>query len=179
MIIEQKIILLENILQPKQSLLGDEYLGYRNHVYRMVHFCFLLQDCEEEQRQKILSAAAFHDLGIWLADTVDYLPPSIAAAQAYLQEQQLTAWSDEISLMINEHHKIRAYTNNIYPLVEVFRQGDLVDFSLGTVRFGLNNTQVQTVKAAFPNANFHRNLGKRAWRWFLRNPLNPAPMIKW
>jgi hypothetical protein len=81
--------------------------------------------------------------------------------------------------MISEHHKLRAYADPAYPLVEVFRQGDLVDFSFGTFRFGLPKETVRAVKGQFPNADFHKNLGKRAWHWFLKHPLNPAPMMKW
>ncbi|MBV2092751.1 MAG: hypothetical protein KUF72_17880, partial [Candidatus Thiodiazotropha sp. (ex Ctena orbiculata)] len=71
------------------------------------------------------------------------------------------------------------YDNQALPLVEVFRQGDLVDFSLGLLRFGIAKSTVQEVRAAFPNAGFHAALARRAGRWFLRHPLNPLPMMKW
>jgi hypothetical protein len=43
-----------------------------------------------------------------------------------------------------------------------FRRGDLVDFSLGLVRFGLSRELIAEVGA-----------------WLIRHPLNPAPMFKW
>jgi hypothetical protein len=177
--IEKTIPLLEEILAPWQTVIGEEYAGYRNHVYRMIHFCWALSPCDPIEREKIIIAGAFHDLGIWIEDTVDYIGPSIPPAMAYLQQRHRADWSEEIRLMISEHHKITEYKDPRYPLVELFRKGDLVDFSLGLFHFGLPPETIEVVKAAFPNANFHANLVKRAIAWFPENPFNPAPMMKW
>ena len=40
--IEQEIPLLEEILGQWKERIGSDYQGYRNHVYRMLHFCFYL-----------------------------------------------------------------------------------------------------------------------------------------
>lgn len=177
--IEQRIPLPEEILAQWKEVIGNEYEGYKNHVYRMIHFCLVLGDCNEDERKKIIIAGAFHDLGIWIEDTIDYIAPSVPPAREYLERAGLEAWSAEIELMITGHHKIRKYRNERYPLVELFRQGDLVDFSLGLVKFGIPGSCVRDVKAGFPNAGFHRNLGKRAPGWFMRHPLKPLPMMKW
>jgi len=177
--IQTTIPLLEDIFADWKDVIGDEYLGYRNHVYRMAHFCMTLKECSEEEQKKILIAAAFHDIGIWIDDTVDYIPPSLPPAMQYLKDNGLEDWSKEIELMITEHHKVREYTDKQYPLVEVFRKGDLVDFSFGLVTHGISKDYIKAVKDAFPNADFHKNLAKRAGRWFLKHPLNPAPMMKW
>ena len=81
--------------------------------------------------------------------------------------------------MITEHHKVRQYKDPTYPLVELFRKGDLVDFSFGLIKFGISRAYINQVKAKFPNADFHKNLGKRAAKWFMKHPLNPVPMMKW
>ena len=81
--------------------------------------------------------------------------------------------------MILEHHKIRPVENGLTPVVELFRKGDLVDFSLGLIRFGLAGETIKKAMAAFPNAGFHKTLARLAGFWFLRHPLNPAPMMKW
>ena len=127
--IESRLPLLEEILEQWRSEIGNDYVGYKNHVYRMVHFCFALRDCNDEERQKIIIAGCFHDLGIWSDHTVDYLPPSVALAKDYLKEKNLESWIPEIDLMIDIHHKIRKYRDDRYPLVEVFRKADLVDVS--------------------------------------------------
>lgn len=77
MIIIESIPLLEQILIPWRSSIGADYEGYKNHVYRMIHYCFALHACNETAQQKIIIAACFHDLGIWSEQTIDYLPPSI------------------------------------------------------------------------------------------------------
>ena len=194
MVIEQHLPLLEEILAKWQKELGNDYLGYKNHLYRMVNFCFALHNCNEVERRKIIIAACFHDLGIWTSNTFDYLPPSVALAKAYLRsagpeahlldrsdckQNDLEQWSSEIELMILMHHKLRKYQVEGYPLVEVFRKGDLVDFSLGFVRCGLSRAYIKSVKNRFPNAGFHKRLVQLELSWFSRHPLNPAPVLKW
>jgi len=159
--------------------LGNDYLGYKNHVYRMIHFCFALHSCNHEEREKIIIAGCFHDLGIWANGTVDYLPPSIALAKEYLKQNSLEQWIPEIELMIDMHHKLRKHQDDRYPLVEVFRKGDLVDFSLGVVQWGLPKTYIRSVKDQFPNAGFHKRLAQLAAGWFSKHPLSPPPFMKW
>ena len=100
MVIEEQIPLLEDILAEWRETIGSEYPGYRNHVYRMIHFCLALRDCTEEEREKIIIAGAFHDIGIWIEDTVDYILPSIPPAMVYLRHRNLDDWCEEIRLMI-------------------------------------------------------------------------------
>lgn len=171
--------LIEPILSPWRELIGPDYEGYRNHAIRMAVFCLALRECSEEDRRKIAIAACFHDIGLWTAKTLDYIEPSIPPAMEYLKNNGLEHWSEEVSLMIGEHHKLRPYKNDRYPLVELFRQGDLVDFSLGLFTFGLPHAFIDSVKARHPNAGFHKNLVKLAAAWFIRHPWNPAPMMKW
>ena len=169
--IETEIPLIDEVLaDPKVS-------AYRNHVYRMVNFCFAQGDLSESQREKIVIAGCFHDLGIWSADTFDYLPPSIELARDYLVRSGRDNLVEEISTMIDLHHRIRKCEAG--SLVEVFRRGDLVDFSLGVFKCGLPSGYVRDVKRRFPNVGFHRDLVARACRWTLRHPLNPLPVVKW
>jgi len=179
MAIEERIPLLEEILGKWKNVIGNDYTGYKNHVYRMIHFCFTLHKCTDTQRKKIIIAGGFHDLGIWTNSTVDYLPPSIALVKEYLKQNNLEPWIAEIELMIDMHHKFRKYQDDRYPLVEVFRRGDLVDFSLGIVKWGLPKSYIQNVKDQFPNAGFHKRLVQLAGGWFSRHPLSPPPFMKW
>ena len=176
--IRENIPQLEALLQPWRDTIGADYAGYRNHVYRMVH-CFLaLGPSNQEEQEKLYIAACFHDIGIWTANTLDYLPPSVATANDWLRANALEGWQSEIGLMISEHHKLSRYPDKALPLVERFRQADLVDFSLGMVRFGVSRDFLRDLKRAFPNAGFHRMLMRRALAWCLRHPLHPAPMFK-
>ena len=179
MAIEASIPLVEDILGQWKQQLGDDYTAYKNHVYRMLHFCFALRECGEEERRKLVIAGCFQDLGIWSDGTVDYLPPSIVRAREYLKANGLEAWSEEIELMIDMHHKLRQFQDARFPLAEVFRKADLVDVSLGLVKFGLPASTVNSVKAQFPNAGFHKRLLQLAGGWFAKHPVSPPPFLKW
>jgi len=175
-----RIPLLEKILGKHKKTLGDDYIPYRNHVCRVVNFCFqLMPDMDDEQKEKVIIAGCFHDLGIWTDDTLDYLPPSERAAEAYLKLRNLAQWSHEIGLMISLHHKLSKYKDDAYPLVEVFRRADLVDVSLGRIKFGLSPDTVKSIRNAFPNAGFHMRLTQLAAREFYRHPFRPLPFLKW
>lgn len=177
--INKTIPLLDSILLEWKPIIAHDYDGYRNHVYRMVHFCFYLKTCSQEEQEKIIIAAAFHDIGLWHAGTLDYIPPSITPAMQYLRKNDLEDWSVEVALMISEHHKLRPYQNTLYPLVEVFRKADLVDFSLGIIKCGVDKGVVLELQNAFPNCGFHRGLAEKAAKWFVAHPFNPVPMMKW
>ncbi|HLG12129.1 MAG TPA: hypothetical protein VI876_10240 [Dehalococcoidia bacterium] len=177
--IEERIVAVDEILEPWRPKLGGDYPAYRNHVQRMVNFCFALHGCGEEDRQKIIIAGCFHDLGIWSAGTFDYLPPSIALAKEYLKQNGLDGWEPEIELMIGMHHKLRKYGDARYPLVEVFRRGDLVDFSRGILKCGVAKAYFKDVTTRFPNAGFHKRLVQLELGWLPRHPFRPLPVVKW
>jgi hypothetical protein len=171
--------LIEAILEPWRDRIGADYAGYHGHVYRMFNFCLALKPCGDEERAKLATAASFHDIGLWSDHTVDYLPPSIVQARTYLAANGGEAWEEEISLMIDMHHKVRPYADPRFPLVELFRKGDLVDFSLGVVTFGLPRAFIRSVQRTIPNAGFHRFLLKGAGDWFKSHPFSPPPFMKW
>ena len=177
--IEKNIPLLDAIFEDWKDVIGADFDGYRNHVYRMINCCFKLKTCSEDEKQKIIIAGAFHDIGIWIENTLDYIPPSLPPAMAYLKANNLEIWSEEISLMISEHHKLREYKDKKGTLVEIFRKGDLVDFSLGMFKFGIDKAFLKALKTEFPNSGFHKGLMKKSAKRTLRHPLNPAPMMKW
>jgi len=177
--IEERIPLLDEILEPWRQRLGPDFRGYRNHVYRVVHFALALRDHDEEERRKVVVAGAFHDLGIWSAGTFDYLAPSIALAESWLRAEGLEAWVPEVARTIELHHKLTPHRDPRFPLVEAFRRADLVDVSLGVVRFGLPRAFVRGVQQRFPDAGFHRLLLRLTARWWRRHPANPVPVLRW
>lgn len=179
MTIETDIPPLNALFDDWRALIGEDFPGYRNHVYRMLNFCMRMHHCSEQDRQKLVIAGVFHDLALWTDKTLDYPEPSAALAMEYLKKQGLEDWQEEITLMITEHHKLRSAADARYPLVEVFRQADLVDFSLGTFKCGLPADYVREVRTRIPNAGFHAGLVRKAGKWFVRHPFNPAPMMKW
>lgn len=171
--------LIEQILEVWKPQIGAAYEGYRGHVYRVLNFCLALRDCSDDETQKLAIAAAFHDLGLWSDHTVDYLPPSEDRARKWLLANGLAEWQEEIELIIRQHHRIRPVRESEQALVELFRRADLLDFSLGLIRFGVPSGFVSRLKSEIPNRGFHMFLVRTASLWILRHPLRPLPFLKW
>ena len=170
--------LVDELLAPFTPALGPDFLGYRNHVQRVLNHYQALSGGARPP-DTVLLAAPFHDLGIWTAGTFDYLAPSVQLAQAHLAAQQLEQHGPEVEALINEHHKLRRYRGPHEARVECYRRADLVDVSLGVVRFGLPMAHLHAVRVAFPDAGFHWRLATLTARQLLRTPLRPLPMLHW
>lgn len=115
---------LDALLQAHATQLGADFTGYRNHAYRVANLCAAQLWADEEQREKIAIAVAFHDLGIWTDHTFDYLQSSTRLASSYLTSSGRSDWVPEITEMILQHHKVFRYRSNPKWLVEPFRRAD-------------------------------------------------------
>ena len=139
---------------------GDNagYDGYKAHVYRVMNFARALSPDLPDRDDKLAIAAAFHDIAAF--DTLDYLVPSIEAQDAWLRQTGREAWSDELALIVAEHHRLSVYgpTRPYAPLVEAVRRGDLVDVSQGLIRFGIPSSYVKEVRAAFDAGVFFKRV---------------------
>lgn len=176
---QESIALVDEILVPWRATIGADWDGYRNHAQRVARFCGAFGVAAPDTQRKIAIAAAFHDLGIWTAGTMDYLPPSAALARDHLHAHGLGAWTPEIERMIVQHHRVRACSGPDDTLVEALRKADLVDLTLGFVPFGLDRALVATVKEEFPNAGFHRCLGRLLAGWLRAHPVSVPPFLRW
>ena len=103
---------------------------------------------------KLATAAAFHDLAVF--DTLDYLVPSIQAQDRWLQRTGRQAWSEELAVVIAEHHRLTRYGADRphAALAEAMRRADLIDVSQGVIRFGLPKTYVREVRRCFDASEF-------------------------
>jgi hypothetical protein len=160
-VILRSLPLVDEILEShRHSAHGDVdgYDAYKAHVYRVVNFACALGPSEPVSEDKRAIAKAFHDLAAFT--TLDYLVPSIEAQDAWLRETGWENWSDELALMIAEHHRLSRYgpTRPHAPLVEAFRRADLVDVSQGLIRFGLPTSYVKEVRAAFDAGVFFKRV---------------------
>jgi hypothetical protein len=88
---------LDDVLLAHAPQLGADLPAYRNHAYRVANLCAALRPPDPDSHDKIAIAAALHDLGIWTADTFDYLPPSIELATDYLRSSGRPEWTAERS----------------------------------------------------------------------------------
>ena len=90
----QSSALAEEILEShRHRAHGDDagYDGYKAHVYRVINFARALTPDHRDRDDKLAIASAFHDLAAF--DTLDYLVPSIAAQDAWLQQTGREGWS--------------------------------------------------------------------------------------
>ncbi len=168
---------IDQILDQHKSPLDKDFTKYRNHVYRVFMLCQLL-DNKKENIEKYAIASAFHDLGIWSDNTFDYLKPSILQAKKYLIDNNQEEWVDEISLMIDMHHKRSKYTGQFTTTVESFRRADWIDVTKGQLTFKVSKAEIKKTVEEYPVAGFHGFLVKQTLKNFLKSPLNPLPMFK-
>lgn len=176
---------VERRLDPWTRHMGTDRTAYLNHVMRVLALCDLLHErgprpgCGRPSRQsEFLTAAAFHDLGIWTAGTLDYLAASIELASDWLVEARQDHLQLAVAAMIEQHHKIRR-AGEAYSPVEMFRRADTIDVTRGLRRFGLALHQYQAITRQYPNHGFHRRLIALGWKHLRVNPTSPLPMIKW
>ena len=176
--IENKLPLVDGILDSFAVVIGADLQAYRNHVYRVVNLCFSLGSFTDAERERIQIAGCFHDIGIWTAGTLDYLLPSEDCAAAYLRENGKAGWVPEVVEMIEMHHGLSSRANSPFTLVEPFRRADIADFSLGIVPMGIPRKLITALQQEFPNAGFHKRLVQLGARRLATNPLDPLPMFR-
>ncbi|MCK0153079.1 hypothetical protein MWU49_05150 [Alcanivorax sp. S6407] len=169
---------IEDLFDTYSERFGRHQTAYRHHIYRVVNLVASQRLLSEEELDQVAIAGFFHDAGIWLAGTFDYLDPSARLAAHYLEEQGLEAWGPLIEAMILNHHKVTRYSSDSLSLAEMFRRADWIDVSLGVLRFGLPAARIRRIKEAFPNAGFHTLLLKLGGQQLLSQPWRPLPMLR-
>jgi hypothetical protein len=172
------IAIIDDVLDAHAHTIGRDLEGYRNHVYRVANFCLFQLPEDGGHLEQVAAAAVFHDIGIWTDRTFDYLPPSIAAASAWLARTGRSAWSPKIARMIGQHHKLRYDRTDSSGLVEAFREADLVDLSHGLASFGISRPFRREVFKRWPDAGFHLALARLALGRLCTHPWNPLPMVR-
>ena len=171
-----RIPTIDDVLNDHAMALRDDFIPYRNHVYRIVNLCVAIGG--QGELEKIAVAAVFHDLGIWTNGTFDYIAPSIALAHDYLVAHAREDLTAEIEGMIADHHKITAAAADSGSLIEAFRRADWIDVTRGLRRFGIPRSFVARLFATWPSAGFHWRLVTLTLERFRSHPLTPLPMVK-
>lgn len=169
--------IIDDLFSDYKSIIGIDYDRYRNHVCRIYTYCKLM-DSENGNDEKYAIAAVFHDIGIWTDQTFDYLNPSIEQVKKYLIATNKQDWIEEITLMINWHHKMSSYKNSDYQTIEIFRKADWIDVSQGILKFKVKSDDIKLLNQQLPSLGFHAFLIKSTFKNLIKNPLNPLPMFK-
>ncbi len=169
---------LDALLGAHRDALGADFVGYRHHTYRVVNLCVALSPAAAGELEKVATAAAFHDLGIWTDRTFDYLLPSMRLATSHLERAGRQEWVRDVSTMILEHHKVSRLREAQDSLTETFRRADWIDVSRGLLAFGLSREYIGHLYSKWPSAGFHWRLVQLSFGRLLTHPWNPLPMLR-
>jgi hypothetical protein len=168
---------IDELLDALAPKLGRDAAAYGNHVRRVYGLVAAQRDWSAEEHAQAAIAAVFHDVGIWLDDTFDYLDPSRGHTADYLRDEGLTAWGPTVDAVILEHHRLRPVRDN--PLVEAFRRADLCDLSFGLIRPGMPRGTYRQLVRRHPIAGFHARLVRFGAAQARKDPRHPLPMLRW
>lgn len=172
--------LIEATLDPHRRVLGPLYEGIRNHAFRMLNFArALAPDTDGDRDQRLAVVAAFHDLPAVLDGDLNYLGRAADLADEHLHACGHPQWSEQVRLMICNHHKVRPYTGPHAAVVEAVRRADWVDASGGLLNVGLPRAFRREVDAAFPLRPLYRPGLALIARYAVRHPRRPLPMLRW
>ena len=150
--------LVEELLGRYETLIGKDFPGYRNHVYRTITYAMHFLDNAEEHEKLVETAFVYHDIGLWTDYELAYLEPSEAVAMADNEKYRLGLDPSLLREAIHWHHKIFPYTGPHREVIEACRKADWIDASKGMLRKGISRDQIQRVETAFPNLGFHETL---------------------
>lgn len=174
----EQIDVLDELLSAHGTELGEDFVRYRNHAYRVANLCLARTKRDAATIEKVGIAAALHDMGIWTDGTFDYLAPSIRVAARYLADTGRADWTGEISAMILEHHKITPCRARPDWLVEPFRRADWTDVTWGAFSLGQTRKLIRELYALWPDEGFHALLIRLELRHLRKHPLNPLPVVR-
>ena len=113
---------LNRVIAAHAGELRDDLIGYRNHAYRVLNLCVALGTADADT-ERIVVAAAYHDLGVWTHGTFDYLQPSAGLAAAHLRAEGKEECIPEVTEMIRQHHKVTRHRHGVHALVEPSASG--------------------------------------------------------
>jgi hypothetical protein len=165
--------IIDDVLHQHRHSLGGHGPAYRNHVYRCLNYHQLL--LKQPVPDSAALAWAVHDLGVWTANTFDYLEPSADLASAHVAEFAI-ADVDGVRRLVTEHHKLRRAGDR---MTDAFRAADLVDVSRGVLAGRVGRSRVRAVVAELPYLGFHALLARGLIHHAMTHPTRPLPMLRW
>lgn len=153
---------VEELFAPLQKTIGDDFDGYRNHVYRVLTYaCHFLRG-DDRHRSLLETALVYHDIGMWTDRELSYLEPSETRA---LADNKKNGWGHDpeaLRAIIHWHHKLFPYTGPHSDLVNAVRRADWIDATQGLFRKGLPKAEIDRVNAAIPALGFYDSLNRLA-----------------
>ena len=157
-IVEKERPRVEDLLARYRRQIGDDFDGYRNHVYRSITYAMHILNDANEFRQLVETVFVYHDIGLWTDRQLAYLEPSEAVATRDNERFNWGLDADALCGAIHWHHKVFPYKGPHESVIEACRKADWIDATRGWLRKGISRSAIRKVEAAFPNCGFHRTL---------------------
>lgn len=151
---------LDELLEPLRGALGQDYPGYRNHLYRVLTYTLHFLNGDQTHRELLETALVYHDIGLWTDNELAYLEPSI---DRVLKANDANGWGLDRKLLqdtIFWHHKISRFRGPNADFVNAFRKADWIDATGGAIRMGLSKAQIKSVIDEIPDAGFSNALSR-------------------
>ncbi|MGP0108262.1 MAG: hypothetical protein ACLPR9_05260 [Acidimicrobiales bacterium] len=116
-----------------------------------------------------------HDVGVWTAKTLDFLPPSLGFAEELAPELGV-AHIVLLRTICELHHGIRWQSDSV---AEVVRVADRADAWSGRWRESLGAEDIDEAIRAFQHCSFHRFHRQATLKYALHRLLRPLQMFRW
>jgi hypothetical protein len=139
---------VDSLFLPFTAAIGNDFEGYRNHVYRCITYAMHFLKNAPEHEQIVETAFVYHDIGLWTDKALAYLEPSEALA-----------------LRDNE-------------AIEACRKADWIDATQGWCRKGITRLAISQVESAFPNCGFHKSLMRLAKDYGGSTPIGGLKVVR-
>jgi hypothetical protein len=153
---------VERQLAQLKPMIGADFGGYRNHIYRVLTYAMHFLGDRPESRRVIAFALVYHDAGMWTDRDLAYLEPSEALAERARRADAPDLESETIRAIIHWHHKVTPFQGPNAEIVNAVRKADWIDASNGVVRHGMTRAQIDAVMRVLPPLGFMDTLMRLA-----------------
>jgi len=149
---------VEELFSRYENIIGKDYAGYRNHVYRTITYAMNFLENNSDYEKLVETVFVYHDIALWTDRELAYLEPSEAVALADNEKYEWGLDPKLLSGAIHWHHKITPYRGENEKIIEACRKADWIDASKGKLRKGISKSAIEEVESVFPNLGFHDTL---------------------
>ena len=156
---------LEKLLRNYKELIGADYEGYRNHIYRVLTYSLHYLDGNSTLDGAVLknlpiieAALVFHDIGLWTDRRLSYLEPSSFRAKQEFEGIYSERDLELLHNIIYWHHKVTPFVGPQAEIVNAVRKADWIDATMGVVNFGMPHAHIVSVNEKLLEAGFHSML---------------------
>ena len=67
---------VERFLRKYKTTIGNDYDGYRGHIYRVMTYALHFLGGDESYKSVVGIALVYHDIGLWTDEKLGYIEPS-------------------------------------------------------------------------------------------------------